>query len=314
MTHSIRHSSKAIPARKALLTLAGALTMAALPATAMAAPAAQVSSTLPDVAVAPQYDTTHVYVAPADVDAFVRSFTATFGGASTPQGIATVTPTPSSTSTQLVQTPAGTVSLFGFRTPIPWPFGAERTGWLVKDMDAAIALGPRGGGRCHRLHLSRPHRPRRRDPVAGRRDDAALLAQHPAPLRALCHAARNRVYVSADRADAFVKSFSRFAHAKVVSDDRAAPGVEIGKPNATYRRIRLSSSFGLVTVLVTDGKLPWPYGREITGYTVTDLTATLAKATASGAKVIVEPYTSGERSAAFVEFPGGYIAEIHAAK
>ena len=34
------------------------------------------------VAVAPQYDTTHVYVAPEDVDRFVASFTATFGGGS----------------------------------------------------------------------------------------------------------------------------------------------------------------------------------------------------------------------------------------
>jgi predicted enzyme related to lactoylglutathione lyase len=264
--------------------------------------------------VAPQYDTTHVYVAPADVDAFVRSFTATFGGASTPQGIATVTPTPSSTSTQLVQTPAGTVSLFGFRTPIPWPFGAERTGWLVKDMDAAIASARAAGAD---VIVSTFPDPIGRDAVIQWPGGVTMqLYWHNTPPHYAPYATlpENRVYVSADRADAFVKSFSRFAHAKVVSDDRAAPGVEIGKPNATYRRIRLSSSFGLVTVLVTDGKLPWPYGREITGYTVTDLTATLAKATASGAKVIVEPYTSGERSAAFVEFPGGYIAEIHAAK
>ena len=35
------------------------------------------------VAVAPQYDTTHVYVAPDDVDKFAASFLATFGGKST---------------------------------------------------------------------------------------------------------------------------------------------------------------------------------------------------------------------------------------
>ncbi|MFZ0737837.1 MAG: hypothetical protein WAM96_12175, partial [Candidatus Acidiferrales bacterium] len=33
-----------------------------------------------DVAVGPQYDSTHVYVAPGDLDAFVTSFAATFGG------------------------------------------------------------------------------------------------------------------------------------------------------------------------------------------------------------------------------------------
>lgn len=103
-----------------------------LPAVAKEAPAT------PMVAVGSQYDTTHVYVAPADVDAFVDSFLATFGGQSTKQGIATVTPTPSSTSTQLLQTPVGTVSLFGFRTPVPHPFGAERTGYLVTDLDVAV--------------------------------------------------------------------------------------------------------------------------------------------------------------------------------
>ncbi len=39
----------------------------------------------PAVAVAPQYDTSHVYVAPADVDRFTQSFLATFGGRSTPR-------------------------------------------------------------------------------------------------------------------------------------------------------------------------------------------------------------------------------------
>jgi hypothetical protein len=32
------------------------------------------------VAIAPQYDSTHVYVAPEDFDRFVASFVATFGG------------------------------------------------------------------------------------------------------------------------------------------------------------------------------------------------------------------------------------------
>src|SRR5215475_14767840 len=71
-----------------------------------------------------QYDTTHVYVAPDDVDKFAASFLATFGGKSTKQVVATVTPTPSSTTSQLLQTPVGTVSLFGFKTPVPYPFGS----------------------------------------------------------------------------------------------------------------------------------------------------------------------------------------------
>src|ERR1700723_247393 len=103
------------------------------------------ASASPAVAVGPQYDTTHVYVAPADVDGFVESFLATFGGQSTKQVVATVTPTPSSTTSQLLQTPVGTVSLFGFKTPIPFPFGAERTGYLVTNMDAAIRKAKAAG-------------------------------------------------------------------------------------------------------------------------------------------------------------------------
>ena len=56
------------------------------------------------VAVGAQYDTTHVYVSPSDVDAFVASFLETFGGKSTKQVIATVTPTPSKATSQLLQT------------------------------------------------------------------------------------------------------------------------------------------------------------------------------------------------------------------
>src|SRR5580700_1580371 len=80
-----------------------------------------------DVAVGPQYDSTHVYVALQDFDRFVASFISTFGGTTTKQGVSTVTPTPSSTMLQMVMTPVGAISVFGFKTPIPYPFGMERT-------------------------------------------------------------------------------------------------------------------------------------------------------------------------------------------
>ena len=67
-----------------------------------------------------------------------------------------------------------------------------------------------------------------------------------------------------------------------------------------------------MAVLVTDGHLPYPCGRETTGYEVENLTDTLSKATTAGATVLVAPYTADQRSAAMVQFPGGYIAEIHA--
>src|SRR5229473_1424997 len=85
-----------------------------------------------------QYDTTHVYVQPEDFDKFVASLLATFGGTTTKQGVFTATPTPSKTMSQVVLTPVGTVSVFGFKTPVPYPFGVERTGYLVTDIDAAI--------------------------------------------------------------------------------------------------------------------------------------------------------------------------------
>src|SRR5580700_11684653 len=99
----------------------------------------------PAVAVAPQYDTTHVYVAPEDFDRFVASLIATFGGKASKQGVFTVTPTPSLTMSRLVLTPAGTLSVFGFKTPVPWPFGEERTGYLVTDLDAAVSAAKTDG-------------------------------------------------------------------------------------------------------------------------------------------------------------------------
>src|SRR5882757_157384 len=97
------------------------------------------------VAVGPQYDTTHVYVAPEDFDRFVASLTATFGGITSKQGVFTVTPTPSKTMSQLVLTPVGTLSVFGFKTPVPYPFGIERTGYLVTDLEAATRAARAAG-------------------------------------------------------------------------------------------------------------------------------------------------------------------------
>jgi hypothetical protein len=66
-----------------------------------------------------------------------------------------------------------------------------------------------------------------------------------------------------------------------------------------------------VTAFVTDGHLPYPYGREVTGYEVGNLAETLRKAKAAGADVLVPPYSTDERDEVVVRFPGGYIAEIH---
>src|SRR5437879_2611118 len=263
------------------------------------------------VAVAPQYDTTHVYVSPQDFDRFVASLIATFGGTTTKQGVFTVTPTPSSTMSQLVMTSAGTVSVFGFKTPVPFPFGLERTGYLVTDVDEAIRAAKAAGADV----LVAPFN----DPIG--RDaiiqwpggvNTQLYWHTTAPsYAALQTIPENRVYVSPDRADAFVSGFLAFSHGSLVSDEPRAPGAEIGKPTEIYRRVRIESKFGKLTALVTDGHLPYPYGREMTGYEVTNLTDTLTKAEASGVDVLVPPYKTDERESAVVQFPGGYIAEIH---
>jgi len=215
---------------------------------------------------------------------------------------------------QLVMTPAGTFSVFGYKTPIPYPFGLERTGYLVTDMGEAIRAA-RGTGAA--VVVSPFKDPIGRDSIIEWPGGVFTqlywhtAAPHYASLKTI---PENRVYVSPDAANAFVRSFLAFSRGKVISDDMHAPGIEIGRPGETYRRLRIESNFGRLTALVTDGHLPYPYGREITGYEVTDLDATLASAKRAGASVLVAPYEAGHRLATMVKFPGGYIAEIHSRK
>ena len=295
----------------AIAVLLGAAGAGQFPLPASAQVIAHAATATSSVAVAPQYDTTHVYVAPEDFDRFVASFIATFGGATSKQGVFTVTPTPSSTMSRLMLTPVGTVSVFGFKTPIPYPFGAERTGYLVTNLDTAIKAARAAGAD---VTVTPFNDPIGRDAIIQWPGGVNMqLYWHTAApsYKALQTVPENRVYVSTDRAAAFVRSFLAFSHGKVLSDSPHAPGVEIGRPSESYRRIRIQSTFGKVTVLVTDGHLPFPYGHETTGYEVPDLATTLDKAKAAGAEILVPPYTADDRQAAIVQFPGGYIADIH---
>jgi predicted enzyme related to lactoylglutathione lyase len=280
-------------------------------AIALGASLAAVGQSSGSVAVAPQYDTTHLYVAPADVDSFVKCFLGTFGGTSTKQVVATVTPTPSSTTSQLLQTPHGTISLFGFTTPVPYPFGAERTGLLVTDLDEGVKRAKAAGAEL--VVATFP------DPI-GR--DAVIRFPGGVTTQLYWHTTKpsyaafsslpeNRVYVSPDAEDEFLKSFLEFSGGHVVKDEKSADGSEIGRGGYRFRRIEIESAFGKMLVFVTDGILPFPYGRETTGYEVIDLPVTLKKATSLGASIIASPVTVDGRSSAIVQFPGGYLAEIH---
>jgi hypothetical protein len=86
--------------------------------------------------------------------------------------------------------------------------------------------------------------------------------------------------------------------------------LKLASQGETRRQIRIESTLGKLVVFVTDGHLPYPYGRESTGYEVANLTETL-KVKAAGAGILVDPFTADQRTSSMVQFPGGYIAEIH---
>ena len=264
-----------------------------------------------EVAVAPQYDSTHVYVAPAELDAFVASFIATFGGHASKPAVSTVTPTSSSTQFQLIMSPVGTLSTFAYSTPIPYPFGLERTGYLVTDMDQAMAAARSAGASI----IVAPFK----DSIGM---DAIIewpggvkmqLYWHFAPpsYKPLSSVPENRLYVAPDRVDNFTHAFIHFSRGRVTSDEWHADAAELGKPGQTYRRIRIESKFGKIQLMATDGQLPYPFGHEICGYKVTDLNDTLAKARSHGVAVLFGPIETSDRHSAIARFPGGYIAEIH---
>ena len=132
-----------------------------------------------------------------DFDRFVASLVTTFGGTTSKEGEFTVTPTPSLTMSQLVLTPVGTLSIFGFKTPIPYPFGAERTGYLVTDIDAAVRAS-----RAHGAAVRSRHSPTRSAATPSSNGPAASpcssTGTSPRPPIRRSNRSRDRVYLSAD--------------------------------------------------------------------------------------------------------------------
>ena len=265
----------------------------------------------PNVAVGAQYDSTHIYVPTQDFNRFVASVVTIFGGTTSKRAVTTVTPTPSDTISQIISTPLGMFSVFGYETPIPYPFGTERTGYLVSDIDTAVRAARSAGANVIVTPFD--------DPIG--RDaiiqfpggvNMQLYVHNTAPSNKPLEAVpENRVYVSLDIVDSLIRSFLVFSHGRVISNAEKAPGIEIGRPKETYRRVRIESTFGKMTIIATNGHLPYPYGRETTGYEVQNFADTLTKAKSAGVQILVEPYQADQRQAVMVEFPGGYIAEIH---
>lgn len=263
-------------------------------------------------AVGPQYDSVHVYVAPGQLDTFVGSWLATFGGTTTPAAVVTVTPTPSQTKSQLILSSVGTISAFEFTTPVPYPFGAERTGWLMSNFDAGVQQARDAGAAVVVAPFP--------DPVG--RDtviefpggiNAQLYWHTTAPsYPPLASVPDNRIYLPAATVDQFLKSYLQFTHGRVDEDTATADGALIGKPGTTFRRIHLNSPFGNALIAVTDGQLPYPYGREVAGYQVGDMAAVITKAQSAGAHVLVPVIRSGNTTSAILQWPGGYLAEVHA--
>ncbi|MFE9421470.1 VOC family protein [Kitasatospora sp. NPDC006697] len=290
-----------------------ALTAVVTTSAAQGAPSTPAGSH-PQLAVGPQYDTTHVYVAPGTEQAFVRSWTSTFGGTTLGPVSTQVTPAPSRTLSELILSPVGTLSVFDYTTPVPSPFGAERTGWLVSDLDRAVRTARADGASVTVAPFA--------DPIG--RDaviqfpggiNAQLYVHDTAPsYPALASVPENRLYLSPDAVGDFLHSYLSFTGGRITSDDRRADGAAIGLPGTGYRLIRLTSGFGTTAVTVTDGHLPYPFGRELTGYGVSELGATLDRAKAAGASVLWGPVTTGGRESAMVQFPGGYVAELHSGR
>src|ERR1700684_1538883 len=180
------------------------------------------------VAVGAQYDSTHVYVAPGDLDAFVKSVNATFGGQAAKLIVTNVLPVASSTEFQYIWTPVGTLSVFAFQTPVPFPFGQERTGYLVTDMEQAIRAARSAGAEV----IVEPFK----NPIGM---DAVIQWPGGVKMQLYWHFTppsnppletipENRVYLSRDRADKFVDGFVRFSQGKVIEDDKHADAGEIG--------------------------------------------------------------------------------------
>ncbi|OBF86135.1 glyoxalase [Mycobacterium sp. 852002-51163_SCH5372311] len=260
----------------------------------------------------PQFASIHVYVQPRQADPFINSWIATFGGRVNPMGIVTVTPTPSLINSEVILSPVGTLSVFEFIGPMPYPFGNERVGWRVADLDAAVHEARTNGAAILVAPFGDPVGRHAIVQLPGAITVQLYRVGLPLPWGPLETIPDSRIYLSPDTVDAFLHAYLPITAGQVAADDAEADGAAIGKPGSIFRQIRITSPIGNTVVLVTDGHLPYPFGREIAGYSVADLNATLVKAKSAGVAVLAAPIRVGGTHSAVLQFPGGYIAEVHA--
>ncbi|WP_321968454.1 glyoxalase [Burkholderia cepacia] len=259
-----------------------------------------------------QYTATHIYTSVDKINDLVASLQAALGGGqATPVGPLQITPAPSNTKAYILTTPAGGFSIFAFYTPIPYGFGDEHVGYYVTDINAAVRKAVSNGANVVVSYFS--------DPVG---TDA--IVQWPGGIKSqfyhtnqprseppLRSVPEQRVYLSGNDADKYIIGYLRFTGGRVIKDIRNANGIDIGEPNKTYRLVKLQSTIGKVTILVTDGHMPYPYGIEHDGFEVPGLAAALQNAMNLGATPLTKPIYANGRTGVIVSFPGGFIAELH---
>ena len=167
---------------------------------------------------------------------------------------------------------------------MPYPFGHERTGYLVTDMDAAIRHRAAGAD----VIVAPFNDPIGRDVVIQFPGGVNMQLYWHTSAPSYAEAARPcpKIEYTYPRIRPTRSSIAS-SSSRMVKSSPTMPARQVSKLGDRTTRIGVSASSRdsvRCTVLVTDGHLPYPYGYELTGYDVDDLSETLKKAKAAGAK------------------------------
>ncbi|QNT78316.1 glyoxalase [Entomobacter blattae] len=250
----------------------------------------------------------HVYLKKGTLDAFTKSFVSTFGGTIQEGGTVQITPTKSSVQLAFIFSPVGSLSVFDFATALPAPFGQERTGFMVSDLQQALLTARQLGAKALIETFG--------DAIG---NDAVIIWPNgvqmqlfqffkPSQYAPLQTVPENRLYIPLEGADEFIRQFSIFSGSALI-EDAIMPAGQNPISDGAVRNVLLvsSTSFGNTRIFITNGHLNYPFGRETFGYKTENLWDTLTKAVKAGA----DPLYSNNTDSTILQFPGGYIAELH---